>query len=127
MKKIAGPLRMNLAQYREMAVFAQFGSDLDEATRNKLMQGERLFEVLKQPQYSPYEVEDQIVLLYAAVNGYLMDVEKADVKKFNEGLIAFVENTDRPLLDAILKEKQLTPELEEKLKADVIAYKESLS
>ena len=127
MKKIAGPLRMNLAQYREMAVFAQFGSALDEATRNKLMQGERLFEVLKQPQYSPYEVEDQIVLLYAAVNGYLMDVEKADVKKFNEGLIAFVENTDRPLLDAILKEKQLTPELEEKLKADVIAYKESLS
>ena len=126
MKQIAGPLRLNLAQYREMAAFAQFGSDLDETTRNQLAQGERLYECLKQPQYSPMEVEDQIVMLYSAVNGYLMDVKKEDVRKFNAGLIKFVEDTDRALLDELLEKKKFTPEMEEKLKKDIETYKQSL-
>ena len=125
MKKIAGPLRINLAQYREMAVFAQFGSDLDESTKKQLMQGERLFEVLKQPQYSPYEVEDQVVLLYTAVNGNLMDIDTARVGEFNQGLLNYIKSTDKALLDGILSEGQITAELEEKLKADIAAYKET--
>ena len=125
MKKIAGPLRINLAQYREMAVFAQFGSDLDETTKKQLMQGERLFEVLKQPQYSPYEVEDQIVLLYTAVNGNLMDIEKEKVVDFNKGLLEYIKSADQALLDGILAEGQMTPELEAKLNADIKAFKDS--
>ena len=127
MKQIAGPLRLNLAQYREMAAFAQFGSDLDEGTRNKLAQGERLYECLKQPQYSPLEVEDQIVMLYSAVHGYLMDVPTKEVGKFNQGLIQFVESTDRAVLDELLAQKKFTPEIEEKLKKDIETYKESLA
>lgn len=126
MKQIAGPLRLTLAQYREMAAFAQFGSDLDESTRNQLAQGERLYECLKQPQYSPLEVEDQIIMLYSAVNGYLMDVKTEDVRKFNAGLIKFVEDTDRGLLDELLEKKKFSPEMEEKLKKDIETYKESL-
>ncbi len=126
MKKIAGPLRLNLAQYREMAVFAQFGSDLDDATKAKLDQGERLYECLKQPQYSPKEVEDQIVILYSAINGYLMDVDTKDVVKFNDGLVNYVESNDRALLDQILEKKQLTDEMEQALRADIDAYKQSL-
>lgn len=126
MKKIAGPLRLNLAQYREMAVFAQFGSDLDEGTRNKLAQGERLYECLKQPQYSPLEVEDQIVLLFSAVNGYLSDVETKDVSKFNRDLIRYVEDTDRPLLDELLEKKALDDTMTVKLKSDIEAFKSSL-
>ncbi|MBR1704378.1 MAG: F0F1 ATP synthase subunit alpha [Clostridia bacterium] len=125
MKKIAGPLRINLAQYREMAVFAQFGSDLDDSTKRQLMQGERLFEVLKQPQYSPYEVEEQVVLLYTAVNGNLMDIEKEQVGDFNRGLLNFIKTSDQALLDGILSEGQMTPELEEKLNADIAAFKDS--
>ncbi len=125
MKKIAGPLRINLAQYREMAVFAQFGSDLDETTKKQLMQGERLFEVLKQPQYSPYEVEDQVVLLYTAVNGNLMDIEKDKVVDFNKGLLDYVKTADKALLDGILEAGQMTPELEDKLNADIKAFKDS--
>ena len=122
MKKIAGPLRINLAQYREMAVFAQFGSDLDEVTRNKLMQGERLFECLKQPQYHPYEVEDQVVILYTAINGYLMDIETRRVGAFNQGLLQYIHSSDQALMDSILEVGQLTPEIEAKLKADIEAF-----
>ena len=122
MKKIAGPLRINLAQYREMAVFAQFGSDLDEVTRNKLMQCERLFECLKQPQYHPYEVEDQVVILYTAINGYLMDIETRRVGAFNQGLLQYIHSSDQALMDSILEVGQLTPEIEAKLKADIEAF-----
>lgn len=126
MKKITGPLRIDLAQYREMAVFAQFGSDLDESTRNKLIQGERLYECLKQPQYSPLKVEDQIVILYAAVNGYLMDVETKDVHTFNDGLTKYIECNDRPMLDSILEQGVLSAESEELLKKDIASYKATL-
>ena len=125
MKQIAGPLRLNLAQYREMAAFAQFGSDLDEVTRQKLDQGSRLYECLKQPQYSPMEVEDQIVMLYAAVNGYLMDVDTAKVQDFNKGLVQYIESADRALLDELLEKKKLSPEMEAQLKKDIETYKAS--
>jgi F-type H+-transporting ATPase subunit alpha len=90
-KKIAGPLRVNLAQYRELAVFAQFGSDLDKATKEKLDQGVRLFETLKQDQYAPYPVEDQVIVLYVATGRYLMDVPVKEVKKFNRDILNFVK------------------------------------
>ena len=81
-RKVSGRLRLDLAQYREMAAFAQFGSDLDKATQDKLAQGARLMEALKQPQYSPYSLEEQTAILFMAVNGYLMDVDTADISSF---------------------------------------------
>ena len=95
MKKVAGPLKLDLAQYRELAAFAQFGSDLDKATRDQLTRGESSSEVLKQPQYQPLPVEKQVAILYAATNGYLDDVPTPKVKEFEIGLYRFLE-AERP-------------------------------
>ncbi|MDP4094254.1 MAG: F0F1 ATP synthase subunit alpha [Bacillota bacterium] len=123
MKKVAGPLRVNLAQYRELAVFAQFGSDLDKATRDKLVQGERLLETLKQPQYATMPVEDQVVILYSASNKYLMDLSIKDVKKFNTGLIAFIREKYAQIPESIFSTGELKPETEELLKKALEEYK----
>ncbi len=123
MKKIAGPLRVNLAQFRELAVFAQFGSDLDKATMNKLLQGERLLETLKQDQYSPYDVEDQVVLLYLSINGYLMDVPVKEVKKFNREALDFIKEKYPQIMEHIHQEKELKSETEELLKKAILEYK----
>ena len=123
MKKIASPLRVNLAQYRELAVFAQFGSDLDQSTRDKLMQGERLYEVLKQDQYSPLPVEEQVILLYTSINGYLMDIDVKEVKKFNVEFMEFIKDKHSDILQSISAEKQLKPEVEELLKNAISEYK----
>ncbi|HEX9062415.1 MAG TPA: F0F1 ATP synthase subunit alpha, partial [Clostridia bacterium] len=123
MKKIAGPLRINLAQYRELAVFAQFGSDLDKATRDKLVQGERLMETLKQPQYATMPVEDQVVVLYASTNKYLMDIEVKDVRKFNKGLIEFIREKYAEVPKAIVETGELKPQTEELLKKAIDEYK----
>lgn len=119
MKTIASPLRVNLAQYRELAVFAQFGSDLDAATRSKLVSGERLLETLKQDQYSPLAVEDQVVLLYIAVGGYLTDIEMKEVKKFNRDTLNFIKEKYPAVLESIRDTKTLSPETEELLKEAV--------
>src|SRR5207302_7507470 len=87
MKKVAGRLRLDLSQYRELEAFAQFGSDLDEATRKALARGERMVALLNQPQYQPWPIEEQVAVLYAGVNGYLDDVSVADVSRFAEELV----------------------------------------
>lgn len=124
MKKVSGSLRVTLAQYRELAVFAQFGSDLDQSTRNILMQGERLMETLKQDQYSPIPVEEQIILLYVAMNGYLLDVPVRGVQKFNADVVDHIKTKYPQILESILQTGQLSSDMEELMKQ---AIKECLS
>ncbi|MDR1930005.1 MAG: F0F1 ATP synthase subunit alpha, partial [Treponema sp.] len=100
-RKVSGRLRIDLAQYREMAAFAQFGSDLDKSTQDKLAQGERLMEVLKQGQFSPYSMEEQTAVLFAAVNGYLMDIPKDGVIPFARGLLDYLKGRHGGILAAI--------------------------
>jgi F-type H+-transporting ATPase subunit alpha len=119
MKKIAGPIRVELAQYRELAAFAQFGSDLDKDTLDRLKQGERIIEVLKQDQYKPYSVAEQIVILYAATRKYLMDIPVPSIKKFEAGLLEFVQTKYPEVLEGVVKKEGLTDELDQ-LIADVI-------
>jgi F-type H+-transporting ATPase subunit alpha len=124
MKKIASSLRVTLAQYRELAVFAQFGSDLDQSTRAILLQGERLYETLKQSQYSPLPVEDQIIYLYVAMNGYLMEIPVKEVQKFNANVLDQVKTKYSQVLESIRQTGELKPDMEEVLKQ---AIKECLS
>ncbi len=123
MKKVAGALRINLAQYRDLAVFAQFGSDLDKATRDKLTQGERLIETIKQPQYSPMHVEDQVMVLYASTNKYLMDLPVKDVKRFNSGLTKFIRDRHPEIPQSIAETGELSSETEALLKAAIEEFK----
>ena len=116
MKQVAGKLRLDLAQYRELAAFAQFGSDLDKSTKAQLDRGERLTEMLKQPQYSPLKVEEQVVSLYAGINGYLATIEVADVPKFQEELLHFIRGNYNEILTDIATSKKLEPATEETLK-----------
>lgn len=115
MKKIAAPIRVELAQYRELASFAQFGSELDADTKDKLAQGERIREVLKQPQYKPMPVEYQVMIIYAATKRYLLDIPIDDVLRFEEALFAYVDQRYPELPGAIREKKELTPEIEELL------------
>ena len=115
MRQVAGTLRLDLAQFRELAAFAQFGSDLDKATQQQLRRGERLVEILKQPQYQPLPVERQVVIIYAATNGYLDAVEKRDILAYEQELYRFIE-TRRPGIFTTLDEKK---QLDEALKAEL--------
>jgi F-type H+-transporting ATPase subunit alpha len=101
MKKVAGPLRINLAQYRELEAFSQFGSELDDATQRQLRVGERLFEVLKQPPYSPLAMEDQVVMLYLANKGVLTSLDKEDVKIFLTSYITFMRDRHPVLMEEL--------------------------
>ncbi len=123
MKKVAGTLRLDLAQYRELAAFAQFGSDLDAATQKQLTRGARLVEILKQPQYSPLPVEKQIVIIYAGTNGYLDDLPLEKVKDFEEGLYRFIENNYPEIFTDIVEKKDLTDELKEKMNKAIEEFK----
>lgn len=127
MKKIAGPLRVNLAQYRELAVFAQFGSDLDKATKDKLTEGERLLETLKQQTYSPMPVEDQVIVLYIATNKYLMDIPVRDVKKYNRNALDYVKDKYPQVLQTISQTGELKPDMEEILKKALDEYSTSFA
>lgn len=115
MKKVAGTLRLDLAQYRELAAFSQFASDLDEATRKQLERGERLVELLKQKQYSPMSVEDQVVTLYAATKGYFDSVDKSKIQETEAGMLDLIKTKHADLLNAIRDEKQISAENEAKL------------
>ncbi|MDD5751261.1 MAG: F0F1 ATP synthase subunit alpha [Candidatus Peribacteraceae bacterium] len=121
MKKVSGKLRLDLAQYRELAVFAQFGSDLDAATKQQLDRGARLTELLKQLQYEPVPVGEQVAALYAGVNGHLDSVPVDQVKKFEKDFVTFIRNKHPDVLDALSKE--LTGEAEEKLKRLIATFK----
>ncbi len=123
MKNVSGPLRINLAQYRELAVFAQCGSDLDKAPRDQQTQGEILYETLKQPHYKPMPVANQIIVLYAATGEYLMDVPIKKVSKFNSGLIDFMEEKYPLVLKQIDETGKITPDVEEMIKKAVGEFK----
>jgi F-type H+-transporting ATPase subunit alpha len=123
MRQVAGTLRLDLAQFRELAAFAQFGSDLDKATQAQLNRGRRLTEILKQPQYSPMPSEEQIASIWAATNGFIDDVAVEDVRKFEEGLLNFLRNTRGGLLEKIRERKILDDEIREELRAAVTEFK----
>lgn len=115
MKQVAGKLRLDLAQYRELAAFAQFGSDLDKSTKAQLDRGERLTEMLKQPQYSPLKVEEQVVCLYAGINGYFASIEVADVPAFQNELLRYVHSNYSEILTNIQTSRILDKDTEELL------------
>ncbi len=108
MKKIAGPIRTDLAQYRELAAFAQFGSELDADTKERLAQGERIREILKQPQYQPMPVEKQVVIIYAATKKYLLDIEVADIMAFEKALFTFIDTKYPEVFTSIREEKVIS-------------------
>ncbi|SFO72122.1 ATP synthase F1 subcomplex alpha subunit [Cohaesibacter marisflavi] len=122
MKQVAGPIKGELAQYREMAAFAQFGSDLDATTQRLLNRGARLTELLKQPQFSPLRVEEQVAVIYAGVNGYLDTIEVSQVRSFEEGLLSVMRNEHKDVLEAIREKKALDDEITSKLKAAVDGF-----
>ena len=123
MKQVAGKLRLDLAQYREMAAFAQFGSDLDAATQAQLQRGERLVELLKQPQYKPLSVSQQIISIFAGVRGLVDDIAVADIQKFESGLVNFIEDKHKNLIDKIHDAKKLDDETEAQVKAAIEEFK----
>ena len=123
MKQVAGKLRLDLAQYREMAAFAQFGSDLDAATQAQLHRGERLVELLKQGQYKPLSVVEQIVSIFAGVRGLVDDIPVGDVQKFESGLLNFMADKHKALMDKIAEAKKLDDETEGLLQAAIEEYK----
>src|SRR5579885_2728028 len=127
MKQVAGSIKLELAQYREMAAFAQFGSDLDAATQRLLNRGARLTELLKQPQYQPMPVEEQVAVIFAGVNGYLDKLAVSDVRRFESGLLGAMRSKHKDVLDGIRTQKQLTPELEGKLKAAIDEFAKSFA
>jgi F-type H+-transporting ATPase subunit alpha len=117
MKKVAGSIKLELAQFREMEAFAQFASDLDAATQRLLNRGARLTELLKQPQYQPQPVEEQVVVIYAGVRGYLDKVPLNKVTAFEQKLLAEVRDKGKDILDAIRSEKDISEETDGRLKA----------
>ena len=119
MKQVSGTIKLDLAQFREMEAFSQFASDLDQSTRKLLDRGRRLTEILKQPQYKPLKVEQQVVVIFAGVNGYLDEIDIKDVTKFEEELLNELELSGKDLVNIINKEKSLSKETEEKLKSFV--------
>ena len=116
MKKVAGKIKGELAQYREMAAFAQFASDLDASTQKLLARGARLTELLKQPQYSPMPVEEQVVSIFAGVRGYLDGMEVGKIGRFEQSLLGEIKARHKDILDAIRNDRELKPATEEKLK-----------
>jgi F-type H+-transporting ATPase subunit alpha len=115
MRQVAGSLRLDLAQYRELAAFAQFGSDLDKATLNQLNRGRRLVEVLKQPQYQPLPVEKQVIIIYAATNGYLDAVAVEQVRDFEIELYKFLDTRRAQLLSSLAEKKQIDDQIKAEL------------
>ncbi|MCH6576566.1 MAG: F0F1 ATP synthase subunit alpha [Proteobacteria bacterium] len=127
MKQVAGTIKLELAQYREMEAFAQFSSDLDASTQRLLARGARLTELLKQPQYAPVPVEEQVVVLFAGVRGHLDAIEVADVGRFEEGLLSEIRDKGAEILGAIREESELSEETEEKLKKFIEDYARSFT
>jgi F-type H+/Na+-transporting ATPase subunit alpha len=122
MKKVAGRIKGELAQYREMAAFAQFGSDLDATTQRLLARGARLTELLKQPQFSPLKMEEQVCVIYAGVNGYLDPIPVERVRAFEEGLLGMLRSRHGELLDEIRDTRDLGDATAGKLKGAVEDY-----
>jgi F-type H+/Na+-transporting ATPase subunit alpha len=124
MKQVAGSLRLDLAQYRELAAFAQFGSDLDKATQAQLARGQRLTEILKQPQYQPMDVEKQVLIIWAAINGFTDDVPVEDIRRFETELTSFLENSHPGVLQKIREQKAITDEIKKDLEQSLKDFKD---
>jgi F-type H+-transporting ATPase subunit alpha len=127
MKQVSGTMKSDLAQYREMAAFAQFGSDLDAVTQRLLNRGSRLTELLKQPQFAPFPVEEQVISIYAGTRGYLDKLALNQVGRFEEELLQRIRASHREIIDGIKKEKALTTDLENKLKAVLETFSKSFA
>jgi F-type H+-transporting ATPase subunit alpha len=123
MKQVAGPLRLSLAQYRELEAFAQFSSDLDPATQRQLHRGARLVEVLKQPQYRPMPVEQQVAIIYAVTNGHLDDVELRQIRHWERDFLRYLESSHPQVLGGIRTRRTLDEDLTARLKAGIEAFK----
>lgn len=127
MKKISAPIRVELAQYRELAAFSQFGSELDADTKEKLAQGERIKEVLKQPQYQPMPVQYQVIIIYVATNKYLLDVAVEDITRFEKEFFEFLDTKYPEVPGAIAEEKVISEATEETLKKAIAEFKEAFN
>jgi F-type H+-transporting ATPase subunit alpha len=125
MRQVAGTLKLDLAQYRELAAFSQFGSDLDKVTQNQLNRGVRLTELLKQPQFSPLPTEKQVVIIFAGTNGYLDDLKVEDIRGFENGLYKYLDSAQSQLLKDIIEKKTLDDDLKNRIKAALKEYKEN--
>jgi F-type H+-transporting ATPase subunit alpha len=124
MKKVAGKLKLELAQFAELEAFSQFASDLDEATQKQLARGTRLRELLKQPQSSPLSVAQQVALIYAGINGCLDDLEVGDVKKYCASLLSFLNTSQKPYIEIVTSTNQFTEEAEPSLNEAIVEAKE---
>jgi F-type H+-transporting ATPase subunit alpha len=124
MRSVAGSLRLDLAQYRSLAAFAQFGSDLDKASQAQLNRGQRLTELLKQDQFSPLPVEKQVISIYAGVNGHIDDIPVSDVRRFDAELLSFVENAHSDMLQTIREKKELSNEVKKSLDDVIKEFKQ---
>src|SRR5688572_9060799 len=127
MKAVVKSLKADLAQFRELAAFAQFGSDLDKATQAQLRRGERVTEVMKQPQYQPVPLEKQVTIIYAVTNGYVDDIPVAKVKEFERDLFRFMDTQYKPLSDTIAKDKKFDKEIETQVRAMLDEFKKTVS
>ena len=127
MRQVAGTLRLDLAQFRELAAFAQFGSDLDKATQDQLNRGRRLVEVLKQPQYQPLAVERQVLVIFAGTNGFLDEVAESDVAAYERELYEFMEVRHRDVLERLIAQKKLDDELRSAVSAAIKAFTEQFT
>lgn len=125
MKQVAGTMRLDLAQYRELAAFAQFGSDLDKSTKSKLERGARLVELLKQPQYQPMPTQEQVASMYAATRGFMDDVPVADIQAFERDFLDFLRSSRADILDDIKTRKALDADLESRLKEAILEFKKN--
>src|ERR1700685_3649714 len=123
MRQVAGTLKLDLAQFRELAAFAQFGSDLDKVTQNQLNRGQRLTEILKQPQFSPLTTEKQIVVIYAGTNGFLDDLKVEEIHAFEAGLYPYLDSAQSQLLNDIATKKSLDDDLKNRIKSALDEYK----
>jgi len=125
MKKVAGKMRLEAAQFRELAAFTQFGSDLDEETSRKLERGKRLFEIFKQDQYQPLSVDKQVMIYYALINGYIDNVPVEKVREFEAGLYKYMD-AGSDVSKLIIEKKEIDAEIDEKIKRTLDNYKETL-
>ncbi len=127
MKQVAGTIKLELAQYREMAAFAQFASDMDASTRQLLARGARLTELLKQPQYDPMLVEEQVAVIFSGVKGYLDSIELADIGRYEAGLLDMLRGSGSDVLDAIREDQAISDKTEAKLHKAIEAYTKSFA
>ena len=125
MKKVAGSIKLELAQYREMAAFAQFGSDLDASTQKLLNRGSKLTELLKQDQYSPMTVAEQVVTIYAGVKGYLDSIDTSQIRSFEKGLLELVKSEKPEILESIQKSGKIEDEIDKTLSEIITNYKKT--